>query len=77
MVYQGMESVKPLALVVTRRTSSENVIGVLRNDKRIAREIASYLSVEMELTLLHPLPRIRVRAFLAGLRIVVTWPPNA
>jgi uncharacterized NAD-dependent epimerase/dehydratase family protein len=51
-----MEPLKPRALVATRVTSSENVIGVLVNDERIAREMMSYLSAAMELTVLQPLP---------------------
>lgn len=76
MVYQGMEPLKPRALVVTRATSSVNVIGVFVNDKRIAREMVWYLSAAMELTLLEPLPRIWTRALLVWLRIVVTESPK-
>jgi len=72
MVYQGMEPLKLPALVVTRATSSVNVIGVSVNDKRIAREIGWYLSAAIELTLLQLLPRIWTRALLVWLRIVVT-----
>ena len=58
MVYQGMEPLKPRAFVVTRATSSENVIGVFGSEMRIAREITSYLSSAIVLTLLQPFPRI-------------------
>ena len=58
MVYQEIEPLNPRTLALTRATNSVNVIGVLVNDRRIARDILSYLSVAMDATLVQPLPRI-------------------
>jgi hypothetical protein len=57
-VYQGIEPLNPRTLALTRVTNSVNFIGVLVNDRRIAPDIVSYLSVAIDATLVQPLPRI-------------------
>jgi hypothetical protein len=73
MVYQGIEPLKPRTLASTCVTNPENVIGVLVNEARTAREIISYLSAAIVVCLLQP--RIWTREFETCLGKVVPLPP--
>ena len=61
MVYQGTDPSKPFTRGPTSFTNSENLIGVVVKESKIALDIVSYLSVAIVGDRFQPLPRIGVR----------------
>lgn len=76
-MYHGIEPAKGFALLVTRFTTSEKVMGVIVNVPRIARDIFSYFSVAIDFGLVHVFPRMGTRdASFARLYMIESLPSN-
>src|SRR5262249_59364473 len=72
MVYQGTDPSKPFTRGPTSFTNSENLIGVVVKESKMALDIVSYLSVAIVGDRFQPLPRIGIREYpLIFLRMLV------